>query len=168
MRKILLVSTLLTAASLYIAVPAPAIADDSESWRDTIMDGGCGMMEHDMMGFGHMMGGHGWGRRGGMEGRLAYLKDELEITAAQADAWKDYAEAVTARADAMRAARHAIWDAMEKGGVLERIDARISGMETMLQSLKSVRPAVEKLYDALDDDQKTRADDLLGVGCGAM
>lgn len=120
-----------------------------------------------MMGGHHMAGKHGWRMEAAMQARLAYLRSELEITDAQADAWKGYADAVAAHAKAMQSMRKAVKEAMEKGP-LERLDVRISGMETMLQSLKTVKPAAEKLYAALSDDQKKIADDVMGAGCGAM
>jgi len=39
-------------------------------------------------------------------------------------------------------------------------------VESRLQSLKEVKPALAALYAALSDDQKQKADDLLtGMGC---
>ncbi len=174
MRKMLLVSTLLAAASMSLALPARATADEDEdeSWPQMMMGDGCGMMGMmGMMGPGMMRHGHmGRSSRFGAEvdGRLAYIKSELEITDAQEDAWKGYAAAVKARVASMQTARQALWDAMEKGGALERMDARISAMEAMLDSLKAAKPALEKLYGALSDDQKKIADDVIGAGCGAL
>jgi hypothetical protein len=49
---------------------------------------------------------------------------------------------------------------------VERLDRHISAMESRLQSLKEVKPALSALYAALSDDQKKTADDLLtGMGC---
>jgi hypothetical protein len=41
-------------------------------------------------------------------------------------------------------------------------------MESMVESLKALRPATETLYGALSDDQKKKADLLLGMGCCMM
>jgi hypothetical protein len=41
-------------------------------------------------------------------------------------------------------------------------------MESMLEAMKAVKPATEELYKVLSDDQKKVADELLGLGCGAM
>jgi len=134
------------------------------------MGGGCATM--GMMGQG-MMGGRGiWGHRGGMsavvDGRLAYLKDELKITDAQSDAWNGYADAANGRAAVMQGMRARMTDAMQKGGAVERMDVRIAGMEAMLESMKAVKPAIEKLYSTLTPEQKKTADQLIGVDCGAM
>jgi hypothetical protein len=169
MRKMMLVSTLLAAASMSLALPARATEDEDESWPQMMMGDGCGMM--GMMGPGMMRHGHmgRWWRFGAeVDGRLAYIKSELEITDAQEDAWKGYAAAVKARVASMQTARQALWNAMEKGGALERMDARVSAMEAMLDSLKAAKPALEKLYGALSDDQKKIADDVIGAGCGAL
>ena len=49
---------------------------------------------------------------------------------------------------------------------VERLDLHISAMESRLQALKEVKPALSALYAALSDDQKKTADDLLtGMGC---
>ena len=41
-----------------------------------------------------------------------------------------------------------------KGGATERMDARIKGMEAMIDALKAAKPATEKLYAVLNDEQK--------------
>lgn len=145
-----------------------------------MMGGGCAMM--GMMGPG-MMGGGPWGQGfmgqgpGGMmqprmdamiDGRLAYLKGELGITDAQAEAWAGYADAVRARVGLMQGMRQSMFDAMQTGTALERMDVRIANMEAMLQAMKDLKPATEKLYAALTDEQKKVADDLIGNDCGAM
>lgn len=152
-----------------------------------MMGGGCmmgqnmmgsGMMGQGMMGQGQMGAGGGMGGPGMMrgqprmaamvDGRLAYLKTELGITDAQADAWNGYAEAIKGRVETMRDMRESMMEAMQKGTAPERMAARIGGMEAMLESMKAVQPATEKLYSALTDDQKGIADQLIGMDCGAM
>ena len=48
------------------------------------------------------------------------------------------------------------------------MDARIKGLETTLDSLKALKPAMEALYAALTDEQKKKADQLLAGRCGMM
>jgi hypothetical protein len=144
------------------------------------MMGGCPMMG-GMMGQGGMMGsgmqgmmgqGMGPGMMMGsgpmMEGRLAYLKAELAITDAQASAWDGYANAVRARHKAMQDVHADMLKAMQSGSALERMDARIKAMETMVESLKALKPATVALYAVLTDEQKKKADQLLGGSCGMM
>jgi hypothetical protein len=134
--------------------------------------GGCPRMG-DMMG----SGGHdmGKGMRHGMmhsvpmmEARLAYIKADLEITEAQMPAWDAYAEAVRARHGAMDGVHADMMKAKKNGSVVERMDARIKAMESMVDSLKALKPATEALYAVLTDDQKKKADQLLGGRCGMM
>jgi hypothetical protein len=155
---------------------------------------GQGMMRHGMMrggmmgpdspdtaevclNMGDMMGpsrhGMGRGTRHGMqmrsvplmEGRLAYIKADLEITGAQTSAWDAYANAVRARHTAMQSVRDDMMKAKESGSALARLDSRIKATETKLESLKALKPAVEGLYAVLSDAQKEKADKLLSSGC---
>ena len=135
-----------------------------------MMGGGCQMM--GMMGQGMMGGGMMGGRQAKMgamaDGRLAYLKGELDITGAQTEAWNGYVEAVKGRVDTMQGMRQGMMEAMQKGSATARMDARIKGMEAMVESMKAVKPATEKLYGVLTDEQKKIADQLIGNDCGAM
>ncbi len=103
-----------------------------------------------------------------VDGRLAYLKGELGITDAQTKAWDAYAAAVKTRTELMQGMHATMVETMQKGTATERMDARIAGMEAMLDSLKALKPATEGLYSVLTDEQKKVADDLIGVDCGAM
>jgi len=131
-----------------------------------------GMMGHGMMGKGMMQGGmKGQGMmhsRPMMEGHLAYIKADLEITDAQTDAWNAYADAIRARHVAMEGMHADMMKAKESGNAVERMDARIKATEAKLESLKALKPATEGLYAVLTDAQKEKADKLLGGGCGMM
>ena len=134
---------------------------------------GCPMMgmmgQNDMRGMMGMPGMMGQGMMiGGMgpqiEGRLAYLKAELGITEPQAAAWKQYEDAVRSRASAMQSARQDMMKAMQTGTVSDRMKARIAMMEGMVISMKAQSSALENLYPLLTEDQKKKADQLLGMG----
>ena len=127
------------------------------------MMGGCPMMGQGMQGMGHGMMHSG----PMMEGRLAYIKADLEITEAQAAVWAAYADAVRARHAGMEGMHADMMKAKEGGSALERMDAHIKTMESMVESLKALKPATEALYAVLTDEQKKKADQLLG-GCGMM
>ena len=139
-----------------------------------MMGGGCPIM--GMMGRGGLgEGGQGQGmmrrqfKMGAMvEGRLAYLKGELDITDAQATAREGYVSAVKARVELMKGMRESMFETMQKGTATERMDARIAGMEAMLGAMKAMKPATEALYAVLSDEQKKVADELIGTDCGAM
>ncbi len=177
-------------AALAFALGATALSSAVAQTADQtkpimgMMGGGCpmiGMMGQDMMGPGMMgQGMMGQGKMGqGMmgrhvkmgamvDGRLAYLRSELNITDAQTEAWKGYTDAVKGRVDVMQGMRQGMMNAMQKGSAIERMDARMKGMEAMVESMKAVKPATEKLYAALSDEQKQVADQLIGLDCGAM
>lgn len=137
--------------------------------------GGCpmmGMMGERLMGRGMMGQGKMQDKElqmGAMaDSRLANLKTELKITDAQAGVWKGYADAIKTRVDVMQGSRTSMMAAMDKGGAIERMDLRIKSMEAMIESMKVVKPATEKLYAALTAEQKIVADQLIGADCGAM
>ena len=99
---------------------------------------------------------------------MAYLKGELNITAEQQAAWDAYAAAVIGRVELMQAMHEGMAKTMQTGTATERMDARISGMEAMLESMKAMKPATEGLYAVLSDQQKAVADELIGGDCGAF
>ncbi len=136
---------------------------------------GPGMMGPAMMGGCGMIGGMGHGGMRGMmmtsmpmtEAKLAYMKADLGITDAQASAWEDYARAVRTQYSAMDAMRGDMMKAMG-GSALDRMDARIKALETVVDNLKALKPATTALYAVLTDAQKEKANQLLGGACGMM
>jgi hypothetical protein len=101
-----------------------------------------------------------------VDGRIAFIKAELGITDAQKSAWDAYVDAVKANFDGMRGMHQqmqVIWDAKSP---VERLDAQIAAMEGRLNGLKEMKPAVAKLYEALDGKQREKADAVLtSMGC---
>ena len=117
-----------------------------------------GMTRPDMMmGYGPMI-----------EGRLAYLKAELAITEAQTKAWDAYVTVVRTRSTTMQTVHMMMMQAMQSGTAVARLDAHIKAMETMTETLKAMKPVTEGLYAVLTAEQKTKADQLLGMGCCMM
>lgn len=175
MKKIIL--TTMFAIALGTSALAPSHAQMSGKTPDMkgmkgMKSGGCPMMGMmTMMGGGEMrgsmMGKHG--KMGAMvTERLTHLKAELKITDAQTDAWTGYADAVNARVETMKGMRQTMMSAMQSGSAVERMDARIGGMEAMVETMKAVMPAIGTLYAVLTDEQKKVADQLIGKDCGAM
>jgi hypothetical protein len=130
------------------------------------MMGGCSMMGGGMMGRG--MHGMMMSSVPMMEGRLAYMKADLGITDAQASAWEAYAAAVRAQQTAMQSMHDEMMKTMGSGSALDRMDMRIKAMESMVESLKTLKPATTALYAVLSDAQKEKANQLLGGACGMM
>ena len=156
---------------------APQGGPDDEADRQAPGGGTMGGMVDRGHMMGHMMCGKRGMRKGHgmmgtsvpmMEGRLAYIKADLEITDAQLPAWNAYADAVRARRAKMEEMHAEMIKAKESGDALQRMDARIKSLETTLDSLKASKPAMEALYAALTDEQKKKADQLLAGRCGRM
>jgi len=169
MIKLLTTTALALALSMSPISPSVAQSTTESTPMLGMMGGGCtmmGMMGRGMMGRGMMRGAANMGAM--VEGRLAYLRSALGITEVQNAAWTGYAEALKTRVSAMQGMHESMIEAMQKGGAIERMDARIAGMTTMLEAMKAVKPATEKLYAALNDEQKKLADQLIGMDCGAM
>jgi hypothetical protein len=118
------------------------------------------MMGQGMMGPGMMMGYEPL-----VEGRLAAVKAELSITDAQTAAWEAYASAVKARATSMQSMHASMMQTMQTGSAVDRMKAHVQAMENMVESMKEIQPVTEALYAALTDEQKKKADVLLGWGC---
>lgn len=133
---------------------------------------GCPMMGGQGMTMGQMpMGGMSPGMMmtgPAIEGRLAYLKADLGITEAQTAAWNGYVTAAKARQSAMQGTHQGMMQAWQSGTAVARLDAHTKAMESMVEALKALRPATEALYAVLSPDQKTKADQLLGMGCCMM
>lgn len=145
-----------------------------------------GMMSGQMMG-GEMMGGmHGGASReasdgcpgmmGGMltggdpatraHGRIAFLKAELAITDAQAEAWESYAAALEKNFENMHASRMAMGGIAGAQSPVERLEKHLATMQGRLAALKQLQPALTNLYAALNEAQKKTASQLLtGIGC---
>lgn len=136
-----------------------------------------GMMRGGMM--GHMMQGGMMGRNcpmmgmmmGGSQekfaaGRIAFLKAELAITAAQTNVFENYATALKANLDQMHGMRQSMMGMMSAKSPVERLDAHLNMMDKRAASLKQLKPALAALYDALNEAQKKKANAILtGMGC---
>ncbi len=131
---------------------------------------GQGMGRGGMMGAGCPMMGTMMGKNGPApsfaEGRIAFIKAELAITDAQKSVWDTYAAALRKNFESMQSMHKSMMSATTPANPVERLDIHITAMDSRLQSLKEVKPALAALYATLSDDQKKKADDLLtGMGC---
>ncbi len=130
---------------------------------------GPGMMQTMPMGMGMMRPGMMMaGTPAMLEDRLAAIKTELSITDAETDAWNAYASALKNRATVMQSTHEGMMQATRSGTAVDRLDAHIQRMSAMLEAMKALKPATEDLYRVLSDEQKKKADTLLGAGCGMM
>lgn len=116
---------------------------------------GSGMMGRGVMG-SWMMGGHGGmcnpaaaGFSGWRADRIAEL---IKLTDAQRPKFEEFKAASVKAAEAMRDACQA--DVPDT--IIARTEAMEKRLDTMLQAVRTVRPALEALYATLSDEQKAR------------
>ena len=127
------------------------------------------MFRGEMMGRG-MMGDWGPGMMMGgrfSSERLAALKTELKITGQQQKMWDGYASAITDAAKTMRGAHAQLLQGSDPATLPERVSQHQAMMTTGFETMQKVDAATLTLYDALDADQKKKADDLI-LGMGMM
>lgn len=174
------VASVLAMATLSISLPASAQMGRGGGYGPGMMYGqGPGMMGP---GYGPgMTGNYGPGMMGGCpmmgtttdgqvstfaEGRIAFLKAELNITDAQKSVWDAYAQAMKANLQNMQGMWQTMKTVFEAKTPSDRLDAQIAAMDGRLAGLKEIKPALASLYAALSDEQKKKADEVLtGMGC---
>ena len=105
-----------------------------------------------------------------IEGRIAFLKTELEITEAQQPLWDAFADALRASARGMAGMMADMQGAMMPTQTAapvtlpQRIELHERMLAARLDSLRQLGAASQPLYAAFDDTQKRTADTLLMVG----
>lgn len=173
-------------ASVIVAGPAASIAQttspdsstppSSQSMPRGMMGGGgrAGMMGdmNQMMsmmrGMMTMMGAQSGMMASHVEGRIASLKSDLEITEAQTPQWDRFADALRATAKSM----NGMYGQMMQEKAAATLPARLEAQETMLSahlaSLKALKDALDPLYASFSDEQKKRADGLMIGPMGMM
>ena len=167
---------LLSSGVALAAIGAALVTVPSKSYAQR----GFGSMMGPGPGYG-MMGNYGRGMMGGCPmmdatadgetstfaaGRIAFLKAELGITDAQKSVWDAYAETIKANLQNMQGMWQTMNTVAEAKTPADRLGAQIAAMESRVAALKEIKPALEKLYAALNDEQKKKADKVLtGMGC---
>ncbi len=100
-----------------------------------------------------------------VEGRIAFLRTELKVTAAQQPLWDALAEAIRANAGTASGVMSAMADGMPMGAgdstAPQRIEAQEKALSTRLEALGRLKTALDPFYAALDAAQKEKADNLL-------
>ena len=174
------------------ATPAPAPAQPPTGQPGTGMMGDMPMMNmmgrmRDMMGGGmpmmNMMGmmrmmemmGPDMAAIDHIEGRIAFLRAELNITEAQASAWNAFADAMRTNAKKLaevRASMMARPDAAQQQALTmsERLGQQERWLVARLEGTRALKSAVTNLYGTLSEDQKKIANELLApqMGMGMM
>jgi hypothetical protein len=110
-----------------------------------------------------------------IEGRIAFLRAELNITEAQASAWNAFADAMRTNAKKLREVRAAMLPQPDSGQqqaptMAERLDQQERWLVARLEGTRALKSAVTNLYGALSEDQKKTANELLApqIGMGMM
>ena len=170
------------------ATPAPAPSPSAATPQGGagMMGGGMGNMPmmNDMknmmssmsamhsMGMMHMMGMMGRGTDGmatidRVEGRIAFLRAELKITDAQADAWNGFADALRTNARKLAEVRATKpGDGQPASTLTARLDQQEQWLGARLDGTRAMKSAFAKLNEALSDDQTKTANDLLAPHMG--
>ncbi len=134
-------------------------------------------------GYGHMMG-RGYGPMMGydfsqstdrIDGRLAFIKAELKITAEQEEAWSKFADTVRDQRESHLESMEEMMEAMHgddyhEQSLPDRLALHETHMAERLEQLRTIRTSVEALYTQLSDEQKETADQIvmpmMGMGHG--
>jgi LTXXQ motif family protein len=173
------------------ATPAPAPAQPPTTQPGMGMMGDMPMMNmmgrmHDMMGGMPMMNmmsmmrmmemmGPGMAAIDRIEGRIAFLRAELNITEAQASAWNAFADAMRTNAKKLREVRASMMPQPDAGQqqaptVAERLDQQERSLVARLEGTRALKSTVTNLYGTLSEDQKKTANEPLApqIGMGMM
>jgi LTXXQ motif family protein len=110
-----------------------------------------------------------------IEGRIAFLRTELKVTDAQADAWNGFADALRANAKKLAEVRASMMSGVggaqaQASTLTDRLDLQEKWLSARLDGTRLMKYAFVKLNETLSDDQKKTANDLLAphMGMGTM
>lgn len=130
--------------------------------------GGMPMMgDGGMHVIGPLFGMHAMGPVAHVEGRLAFLKTELEIAAAQDGAWAAFADKIRSLAKAS-AERPGMMATMQVKTAPERLKSMEAHMAGRLEAMRAAGGAVDLLYSQLGAEQQKTLDELLAPPMGMM
>lgn len=100
------------------------------------------------------------------KGRIAFLNAELEITEEQKPLFEAYAKKVTANLSHMSNMRENMQGMKQAETPVEKLGIHIDMMEGRLDALKTMQVPLEALFDALSEEQKEKASQLMpGMAC---
>jgi hypothetical protein len=101
-----------------------------------------------------------------IEGRIAFLRAEFNITEAQASAWNAFADAMRTNAKKLAEVRASMMPQPHAGQqqaptMAERLDLQERWFLARLEGTRALKSAVTNLYGTLSEDQKKTANELL-------
>ena len=104
-----------------------------------------------------------------VEGRIAFLRAELKITDAQANAWNTFADALRANAQKLGALRPAMMPqpgSSAQQTLAERLDVQERWLSARLEGTRAIKAGFTPLFGTFSEDQKKTATELLGPHLG--
>jgi hypothetical protein len=127
----------------------------------------------DMMDMMRMMGGGpaGMPMIDHVEGRIAFLRTELKITDAQANAWNAFADALRTNAKRLGEVRASMMSRMGAGQqqaptLADQLNLQEQWLVARLEGTRAIKSAFTNLYAVLSDEQKKTASELFGPHMG--
>jgi len=103
-----------------------------------------------------------------VEGHIACLRTEIQITDAQLPQWNAFADVLRKNAKVMSEARGKMMPAATAMSAPDRMDQEVKKLTEQLEATKATSAATRALYTALTDVQKKTADELLVPAMGRM
>ena len=103
-----------------------------------------------------------------MEDRVAALKAELGITDAQMPQWNAFADAMRARAMAMQSMRQQMMQQHSAASWPDRLAQHEQRLSAHLEAMKAMEASTRALWDALSDEQRRKAEELMPGPMGMM
>lgn len=162
------------AGAMLVMIASPALADGDDDgndwWPRWGMGGMMGRWNGPMMDF---YGPDAMVDR--IDGRLAFLKTELKITAEQTPAWDELATTVRDTAETHNKLMRGMMKEFRSGEFFkkplpDRLILQETHLEARLEQVKQLKAAVDKLYAVLNEEQKRAADEIvlptMGMGMG--
>jgi hypothetical protein len=151
---------------------APGTQDQQGMSMPMMMKMMAGMMK--MMGGGGSQMGMGGTDMSGMgiaahiEGRIAFLRAELQITDAQAKAWDTFAGVLRNNAKRMKEANMPMMSNAATPQLVAQLDAQERMLAAKLEEVRATKTAYAALYEALSAEQRKTIDELLKTHMGLM
>jgi len=130
------------------------------------------MMMKMMSGMMKMMGGGGtkMSMAGAehVEGRIAFLRAELQITDAQAKAWDAFASVLRDNAKRMKDADMPMMSDAKQPQLVTQLDSQERMLTAKLEEVRATKAAYAALNKVLSEDQRKKVDELLRTHMGMM
>ena len=102
-----------------------------------------------------------------MQGRVAFLRAELQITDAQAKLWETFAGSLRDNARRLKDSG-GMMPGIQGPALLGQLDAQEKMLSTRLEGVKAMKASLTPLHEALTEEQRKAADELLAPHMGLM